>query len=86
MVTDFVGVPVDHKFRDRGLNTTRKHSFAYTLDSEFNVLEGGDTNLPSQEEIQPMTRRLFGLSSLPKLLGLAHPTRRFRTAYCIVYF
>lgn len=62
--TDFIGAPVDHEPRRPESNQTKKPSFAYmSLGSEFDALEGEDTELPSQDEIQATTRRLFG--SLP---------------------
>jgi len=62
--TDFIGAPVDHEPRRSEPNSAKKPSFAYmSLGSEFDVLEGDDTELPSQDEIQATTRRLFG--SLP---------------------
>ena len=61
--TDFIGAPVDHEPRGPESNPTKKPSFAYmSLGSEFDVLEGEDTELPSQNEIQATTRRLFGSS------------------------
>ena len=66
--TDFVGAPMDHELRSRESNSTRKSSFAYmSLDSELDVLEGDDADIPSQEEIQATTRRLFGSSPSLKL-------------------
>jgi len=62
--TDFVGAPMDHDIRKPEPNPTKGSSFAYvSLDSEFNMLEGDDTDLPSQDEIQATTRRIFGSSS-----------------------
>ena len=59
--TDFVGAPMDHEPRRAEPNSTKGSSFAYvSLDSEFDMLEGDDTDLPSQDEIQATTRRLFG--------------------------
>ena len=59
--TDFVGAPVDHELRNPESNPTKKPSFAYmSLDSEFDMPEGDDTDLPSQDEIQATTRRIFG--------------------------
>jgi len=61
--TEFVGAPMDHEPRRSESNQTRKPSFAYmSLGSEFDALEGDDTDLPSQDEIQATTRRLFGSS------------------------
>ena len=62
--TDFVGAPMDHELGRPEPNSTKGPSFAYmSLDSEFDMLEGDDTNLPSQDEIQATTRRLFGSTS-----------------------
>ena len=61
--TDFVGAPMDHEPR-RAESHPTKGSFAYmSLDSEFDMLGGGETDLPSQEEIQATTRRIFGSTS-----------------------
>jgi len=61
--TDFIGAPVDHEPRRSESNSTKKPSFAYrSLGSEFDVLDGEDTESPSQDEIQATARRLFGLS------------------------
>ena len=62
--TDFVGAPMDHEPQRAEPNSTKGHSFAYvSLDSEFDILEGDDTDLPPQDEIQATTRRLFGSTS-----------------------
>ena len=62
--TDFVGAPMDHELRRLESNSTRARSFAYTsLDSEFDMLENDDTHLPSQDEIEAATRRIFGSTS-----------------------
>ena len=62
--TDFVGAPMDHEPRRAEPSLTKKPSFAYmSLDSDFDMLEGNNTDLPSQEEIQVTTRRLFGSTS-----------------------
>ena len=62
--TDFVGVPMDHELQKPESNPTRKPSFAYmSLDSESDMVDGNDTDLPSQDEILATTRRLFGPSS-----------------------
>lgn len=63
--TEFVGAPMDHELRRPESNSTTKGpSFAYvSLDSELDILEGDDTDLPSQNEIQAATRRLFGSTS-----------------------
>ena len=64
--TDFIGAPVDHEPRRSQSNPTKKPAFAYiSLGSGLDVLEGDDTELPSQDEIQATTRRLFGSSSSP---------------------
>ena len=56
--TDFVGAPIDHEHRRTDI---KAHSFSYmTLDSEFDMLEGGDPDLPSKDEIQATSRRIFG--------------------------
>ena len=58
--TDFVGAPMDHEPRRP---ETKKPSSAYmSLDSGFDILEEDDTDLPSKDEIQATTRRLFGSS------------------------
>jgi len=60
--TDFVGVPMDHELPRS--NPTKRPSFAYeSLGSEFDMPEGDDTDLPTQDEIQATTRRLFGSPS-----------------------
>jgi len=66
--TEFIGAPMDHEPRRPESNSTTKGpSFAYvSLDSELDMLEGDDTDLPSQPEIQATTRRLF--SSTPSHL------------------
>lgn len=68
--TDFVGAPMDHELRRTETIQTRGSSFAYTsLDSEFDMLEGEDTDLPLQDEIQAATRRIFGSSSSQLLIS-----------------
>lgn len=58
--TDFIGAPVDHEPPRSESNPTKKPSFAYmSLGSEF---DSDDTELPSQDEIQATTCRLFGSS------------------------
>jgi hypothetical protein len=75
--TDFIGAPVDHEIRRAEPNSTKGSSFAYvSLDSEFDVLEGDDTDLPSQGEIQATTRRLFG--STPPHLPTSTPESKQR--------
>ncbi|KAF9644143.1 hypothetical protein BDM02DRAFT_3150788 [Thelephora ganbajun] len=62
--TDFVGAPMDHELPRPGPGPTKGPSFAYmSLDSESDTIEGDDTDLPSQDEIQAITRRIFGSSS-----------------------
>ena len=62
--TEFVGVPMNHEPRRSASNMTKRPSFAYeSLGSEFDVPEGDDTDLPTQDEIQAATHRLFGSSS-----------------------
>ncbi|KAF9781573.1 hypothetical protein BJ322DRAFT_1076996 [Thelephora terrestris] len=62
--TDFVGAPMDHELRRPESNSTRGRYFAYTsLDSEFDMLEDGDTGIPPQDEIEATTRRIFGSTS-----------------------
>ena len=62
--TEFIGAPVDHDLRKPESDPARKSSFAYTsLNSGFDVLQDDDTELPSQDEIQATTLRLFGPSS-----------------------
>jgi len=62
--TDFIGAPMDHEPRRSESGPTKKPSFAYmSLGSEFDTPEGDNTDLPSQDEIQATTRRLFGSTS-----------------------
>ena len=62
--TDFVGAPMDHEFRRSESNLTNGRSFSYmSLASEFDVLEDEDADLPSQDEVQATTRRIFGSTS-----------------------
>ena len=61
--TEFVGAPMDHELPKPESNRTKKPSFAYmSLDSELDMSEGDETDIPSQDEIQATTRRLFGSS------------------------
>jgi hypothetical protein len=62
--TDFIGAPMDDGIRTLESSSTRGRPFSYvTLDSEFDILEGEDTDLPSQDDIQTATRRIFGSAS-----------------------
>ena len=62
--TDFVGAPMDHEPRKSESDPAKKSSFAYmSLGSEFDIIEGDDTDIPSQDEIQATSRRLFGSPS-----------------------
>ena len=65
--TDFVVAPMDHEIRTLESNSTKGHSYM-SLDSEFDTIDDEDTDLPSQDEIQATTRRIFGSTPfhLPK--------------------
>jgi len=60
--TDFVGAPLVHEVRRLDSHSTKAHSYM-TLDSEFDMVEDEDHDLPSQDEIQATTRRIFGPTS-----------------------
>ena len=79
--TDFVGAPIDHEIRRAGPNPTKGSSFAYvSLDSELDMLEGDDTELPSQDEIQATTRRLFGSTPSNPPTSTSEPKQRHLSA------
>jgi len=79
--TDFVGAPMDHEPRRAEPNSTKGPSFAYvSLDSELDVLEGDDTDLPSQDEIQATTCRLFGSTPSNLPTSTSEPKQRHLSA------
>ena len=81
--TDFVGAPMVHELRGPESDRVKGRSFSYmSLASEFDTFEGDDTDLPSQDEVQATTRRIFGStpSNLPATTSGTKQQQQFLSA------